>query len=68
MPTLCGLPRARNLVPRPLGEILHGTEVGEVLHFDYPKLGDSDNGYANVLVLVDDVSSFVSLCNRRRLA
>ena len=53
--------RAGNVVPRPLGEILHGTEVGEVLHFDYLKLGDSDDGYAYVLVLVDDVSSFVSL-------
>ena len=53
--------RAGNVVPRPLGEILHGTEVGEVLHFDYLKLGDNDDRYAYVLVLVDDVSSFVSL-------
>ena len=53
--------RTGNVVPRLLGEILQGTEVGEVLHFDYPKLGDSDDGYAYVLVLVDDVSSFVSL-------
>ena len=49
--------RAGNVVPRPLGEILHGTEVGEVLHFDYLKLGDSDDGYAYVLVLVDDVAA-----------
>ena len=49
------------MVPRPLGEILHGTEVGEVFHFDCLKLGDSDDGYAYVLVLVDGVSSFVSL-------
>ena len=61
MSTLCGHSRAGNVVPRPLGEILHGTEVGEVLHFDYRKLDDSDDGYAYVLVLVDDVSSFVSL-------
>ena len=53
--------RAGNVVPRPLGEILYGTEVGEVLHFDYLKLGDRDDGYAYVLVLVDDASSFVSL-------
>ena len=53
--------RAGNVVPRPLGEIFHGTEAGEVLHFDYLKLGDSDDGYSYVLVLVDDVSSFVSL-------
>ena len=49
------------VVPRPLGEILHGTDVREVLHVDYLKLGDSGDGYAYVLVLVDDVNSFVSL-------
>ena len=53
--------RVGNVLPRPFGEILLGTEVGEVLHFDYLKLGDSDDGYAYVLVLVDDVSSFLSL-------
>ena len=53
--------RAGNVVPRPSGEIFHGTEIGEVLHFDYLKLGNSDDGYSYVLVLVDDVSSFVSL-------
>ena len=53
--------RAGSVVLRPLGETLHGTEVGEVLHFDYFKLSDSDDGYAYLLVLVDDVSSFVSL-------
>ena len=53
--------RTGNVLPRPLGEILHGAKVGEVLHFDYLKSGDSDNGYAYVLLLVDDVSSFVSL-------
>ena len=49
------------MVPRPFGEIFHLTEVGEVLHFDYLKLGDSDDGYSYVLVLVDDVSLFVSM-------
>ena len=53
--------RAGNVVPRPLGEIFHGTEVAKVLHFDYLKLGNSDDGYSYVLVLVDGVSSFVSL-------
>ena len=53
--------RAGNVVPRSLGDILHGTEVREVLHFDYLKLEDSDDGYGYVLVLVEDVSSFVSL-------
>ena len=49
------------MVPRSLSEMLHGTEVREVLHFDYFKLGGSDDGYAYVCVHVEDVSSFVSL-------
>ena len=53
--------RAGNVVPLPSGEMFHRTEVGEVLHFDYLKLGNRDDGYSYVLVLVDDVSSFVSL-------
>ena len=53
--------RAGNVVPRPLGKILHGTKIGEVFHFDYLKLEDNDDGYTYVLVLVDDVSSFASL-------
>ena len=53
--------RAGNVVPRPLGEILHGTEVGKVLPSDFLKLDDSEDGYAYALVLVDDVSSFDSL-------
>ena len=57
----CEDSRAGNVVPRPLGEIFHGTEVGEVLHFHYLKLGDSDDGYSYLLVLVNDVSSFVPL-------
>ena len=49
------------MVPRPLGGILHRTEVGEVPHFYYLQLGDSDDWYAYVLVLADDMSSFVFL-------
>ena len=54
--------RLGNVVTRPMVEIFHGAEVGDVLHFDYHlELGDSDDGYAYVLVLVDNVNSFVSL-------
>ena len=57
-------------MPRPLGDIMHGTEVGDVLHFDYLSLGESDaidmgglvdGGYKHVLVLMDDLSRFVWL-------
>ena len=53
--------QAGNVVPCPLGEIVHGTEVGEVLHFDCLKLKESNDGYAYVLILMDEVISFVSL-------
>ena len=62
--------KADNAMPRPLGDLVHGTEVGDVLHFDYLSLGESDaidngglvdGGYKHVLVLMDDVSRFVWL-------
>ena len=57
-------------MPRPLGDLVHGTEVGDVLHFDYLSFGERDaidmgglvdGGYNHVLVLMDDVSRFVWL-------
>ena len=53
--------RVENVLPRPLGEMLYWTEVSEVLHFDYLALGNSDAGYAYLLVMVDDVSSLSCL-------
>ena len=60
-----------NAIPCPLVDLVHGTEVGDVLHFDYLSLGKSDaidmmgglvdGGYKHVLVLMDDVSRFVWL-------
>ena len=66
----CADLKAGNAMPRPLGDLVHGTEVGDVLHFDYLSLGESDaidmgglvvGGYKHVLVLMDDVSRFVWL-------
>ena len=62
--------KAGNAMPRPLGDLVHGTEVGEVSHSDYLSLGGSndidtgglvDGGYNHVLVLMDDVSRFAWL-------
>ena len=63
--------KAGNDMPRPLGDLVHGTEVGDVIqHFDYLSLGESDaihtgglinGGYKHVLVLMDGVSQFVWL-------
>ena len=66
----CTDSKAGNAVPRPLGDLVHGTKVDDVLHFDYLSLGESDaidmgglvdGGYKHVLVLMDDVSRFVWL-------
>ncbi|CAN0217617.1 unnamed protein product [Ascophyllum nodosum] len=66
----CTDSKVGNAVPRPLGDLVHGTEVGDVLHFDSLSLGESDaidmgglvdGGYKHVLVLMDDVSSFIWL-------
>ena len=62
--------KAGNDMPRPLGDLVHGTKVGDVLHFDFLSLGESDvidtgglvdEGYKHLLVFVDDVSRFVCL-------
>lgn len=38
----CVYPEAGNMVHRPLGEVIHGMEVGEVLYFNNLRLGASD--------------------------
>ena len=66
----CTDSKAGIAMPCPLGDLVHGTEVGDVLHFDYLSLGESDaidtgglvdGGYKHVLVLMDDVSRCVWL-------
>ena len=53
---------------RPLADLVHGMEVGDVLHIDYLSLGEGDaidtggsvdGGCKYVLILMDDVSRFV---------
>lgn len=55
------------MVPRPLGETVHGARSGEVIHVDYrcvdqsgPLKGDAvekADGPKNILVTVDDVGN-----------
>ena len=62
--------KAGSAMPRSLGDLVHGTERGDMLHFDHLSLRESDaidtgrlvdGGYKHVLVLMDDVSRFVWL-------
>jgi hypothetical protein len=49
-------------IPRPLGELVHGEQPNEVLHFDFLYLGSSELGrseYKYLLVLYDD---FTEMC------
>ena len=58
-------------VPRPLGETVHGTRPGEVVHFDNLHVGaseplgddglDEHGGYRYILVMMDDISNWVCL-------
>ena len=58
----CTDAKVGNVVPGPLGDMVHGSEAGDVLHFGYLNLGRSDEievgglvkwGYGHQLVLVD---------------
>ena len=37
----CAGTRSGDVVPRPLGEMVHGTAPNEVVHFDYLHVGES---------------------------
>ena len=49
------------IVPRPFGEVLHAKKAGEVLHFDFLKIGLSKKTWKYLLVIKDDLSNFVRL-------
>lgn len=61
--------RSRGLAPRPQADPAHGTTESEVVHFDFLCLGKSEvsrrshelDGYAYVLVLLQDVSGYIWL-------
>ena len=67
----CADTRSGDVVPRPLGETLHGIAPNEVVHFDYLYVGESgpqasqglseDSGFRYILVIMDDFSNFVPI-------
>lgn len=58
---LCVLSRSGSKVPRPLAITLHASRPNEVLHFDYPYLGEGDNDKQYAFVVKDDFSGYASL-------
>lgn len=57
----CIASRAGEKIPRPLAHALHGTRPNEVVHCDFLYMGDSSAGKKYILVLRDDLSSYVWL-------
>ena len=67
----CADTRSGDVVARPLGETVHGTAPNDVVHFDYLCVGESgpqasqvwseDSGLRYILVIMDDLSNFVSM-------
>ena len=67
----CADTRSGDVVPRPLGETVHGTAPTEVVHFDYLHVGESgpqasqglpeDGGFRYILVIMDNLSNLVSM-------
>ena len=63
--------KAGEKIPRPQGGTVHGRRPGEVLHFEYLYVGDNGplgknildegDGFQDILVIMDDLSSFVWL-------
>ena len=48
-------------IPRPLGHSIHASKPNEVLHFDFCFIGKSSKDKIYVLILKDDLSSYVRL-------
>ena len=67
----CADSRSGDVIPRPLGETVHGTAPNEVVHFDHLHVGESGSlssqglseagGFRYILVIMDDRSNYVCL-------
>ena len=58
---LCILTRSGGLIPRHLATALHGTRPNEVIHTDFLFIGEGINGQEYMLILRDDLSSYIWL-------
>ncbi len=62
----CLCTRGGRLEPRPLGESIHATKPGEVLHMDFLYMGPSEEGSKYLLLLKDDAGKYLMLVNCAR--
>ena len=58
---LCLFSKSGDMIPRPLGQALHGTRPNEVLHLDYLYMGASFGSERYLLIIRDDLSGYVWL-------
>jgi len=57
----CIVTRSGEVVPRPLGHALHGERPNEVLHMDFLFMGSGIEGKNYLLIMRDDLSSYIWL-------
>jgi hypothetical protein len=57
----CAVADAREIIPRPLGSQMHAQNRNEILHYDFIKIGPSNEGSIYLLVIKDDFSGYILL-------
>lgn len=57
----CIITRAGEVVPRPIGQAIHAASANEVIHVDYLYIGIGTQGKNYILIIRDDLSSYVWL-------
>lgn len=57
----CLVSRTGEVIPRPFFSALHATTINEVVHMDYLYIGDSISNLRYVILIRDDLSSYIWL-------
>lgn len=57
----CMVGKTGHKIPRPLSLTLHASKPNKVIHFDFLYMGHGIDTYKHVLVIKDDLSSYLWL-------
>lgn len=57
----CMMAKTRLKIPRPVSETLHAEKPNEIIHFEFLYMGKGQDEYKHVLVIKDDLSSYIWL-------